>query len=309
MVPVVEALAAGGVAVSVDTRTPAVAGRPLRRALRMLNDVSRLARRGRRRAGGAVGRHAHAGRRRRPCSSTRCTPTSSTEVRDAPGRAGRGRAGAAGVPEVWIDPGIGFGKTRDHNLELLAHLDVLVGHRPVRSWSAPAARRSSASSSPSPTARPNPCRPAIGSRDRWPLRPGPWLRARRWCGCTMCGPPSKRRRSSPARCQRAADRDLSIEQRGTTRRADEGQVGPGDQAPQLRVDDEGPLAVCERPGGYGANHRRVRRQEEIIWIREQGFTCVISLIPSPHNLHNYEELGVAYRHLPFGAARRRPRPS
>ena len=52
------------------------------------------------------------------------------------------------------------------------------------------------------------------------------------------------------------------------------------------------LAVCERPGGYGANHRRVRRQEEIIWIREQGFTCVISLIPSPHNLHNYDELGV-----------------
>ena len=33
------------------------------------------------------------------------------------------------------------------------------------------------------------------------------------------------------------------------------------------------LAVCERPGGYGANHRKVRRQEEIIWIREQGFAC------------------------------------
>jgi len=27
---------------------------------------------------------------------------------------------------VWIDPGIGFGKTRDHNLALLKHLDVLV---------------------------------------------------------------------------------------------------------------------------------------------------------------------------------------
>ena len=59
------------------------------------------------------------------------------------------------------------------------------------------------------------------------------------------------------------------------------------------------LAVCERPGGYGANHRRVRRQEEIIWIREQGFTCVVSLIPSPHNLHNYDELGVTWRHRPF----------
>jgi hypothetical protein len=62
---------------------------------------------------------------------------------------------------------------------------------------------------------------------------------------------------------------------------------------------KGKLAVCERPGGYGANHRRVRRQEEIIWIREQRFDCVISLITSPHNLHNYDELGVQWRHRPF----------
>jgi dihydropteroate synthase len=39
-------------------------------------------------------------------------------------------ASAEGVAEVWIDPGIGFGKTAAHNLELLRHLDVLVatGH-------------------------------------------------------------------------------------------------------------------------------------------------------------------------------------
>lgn len=61
------------------------------------------------------------------------------------------------------------------------------------------------------------------------------------------------------------------------------------------------LAICERPGGYGAHHRRVRRQEEIIWIREQGFAPVISLIPAPHNLHNYDELGVDWRHRPFPA--------
>jgi dihydropteroate synthase len=35
-------------------------------------------------------------------------------------------ARAAGVQEVWIDPGIGFGKTIDHNLDLLANLEVLV---------------------------------------------------------------------------------------------------------------------------------------------------------------------------------------
>ena len=41
----------------------------------------------------------------------------------------RGRANAAaaaGVPEVWLDPGIGFGKTLDHNLALLHALPRLV---------------------------------------------------------------------------------------------------------------------------------------------------------------------------------------
>jgi dihydropteroate synthase len=36
------------------------------------------------------------------------------------------RAVAAGVGELWVDPGIGFGKTAAHNLEVLAHLDELV---------------------------------------------------------------------------------------------------------------------------------------------------------------------------------------
>jgi hypothetical protein len=62
---------------------------------------------------------------------------------------------------------------------------------------------------------------------------------------------------------------------------------------------KGRLAVCERPGGYGESHRKVRRQEEIIWVREQGFDFVVSLIPSPFNLHNYDELGVAWKHWPF----------
>ena len=59
------------------------------------------------------------------------------------------------------------------------------------------------------------------------------------------------------------------------------------------------LAASERPGGYARNHRRIRRQEEIIWIREQGFTRVVSLLASPHNLHAYDELGVAWEHVPF----------
>jgi len=59
------------------------------------------------------------------------------------------------------------------------------------------------------------------------------------------------------------------------------------------------LAVSERPGGYARNHRRVRRQEEIIWLREQGFNRVVSLLGSPHNLHAYDEMGVTWSHIPF----------
>lgn len=64
---------------------------------------------------------------------------------------------------------------------------------------------------------------------------------------------------------------------------------------------KGSLAVCERPGGYGSQHRRVRRIEEIIWIRQQGFDFVVSLIGAAHNLHNYDEHEMPYRHWPVAA--------
>lgn len=59
------------------------------------------------------------------------------------------------------------------------------------------------------------------------------------------------------------------------------------------------LAICERPGGFGENHRKVRRTEEIIWIREQDFDRVISISPAPNNLHNYDEMGVRWLHWPY----------
>jgi dihydropteroate synthase len=37
------------------------------------------------------------------------------------------QASSAGVSEVWVDPGIGFGKTVDQNLALLRHLGELAG--------------------------------------------------------------------------------------------------------------------------------------------------------------------------------------
>jgi hypothetical protein len=63
---------------------------------------------------------------------------------------------------------------------------------------------------------------------------------------------------------------------------------------------KGRLAISERPGGYARNHRKVRRQEEILWLRGEEFTRVVSLLPSPHNLHAYDELDMTWSHVPFG---------
>ena len=59
------------------------------------------------------------------------------------------------------------------------------------------------------------------------------------------------------------------------------------------------LAMSERPGGFAPNHRKVRRQEEIIWLQVQGFTRVVSLLPSSHNLRAYEEKSMASVHFPL----------
>ena len=62
------------------------------------------------------------------------------------------------------------------------------------------------------------------------------------------------------------------------------------------------LAVSERPGGYAPNHRKVRRHEELLWLRAQGFTRVVSLLASTHNLHAYNELHLEWSRFPIPAA-------
>jgi len=59
------------------------------------------------------------------------------------------------------------------------------------------------------------------------------------------------------------------------------------------------FAVCERPGGYGAAHRSVRRAEEIIWLCRNDIGLVISLTAMPYNLHAYETQELPYVHLPL----------
>lgn len=61
------------------------------------------------------------------------------------------------------------------------------------------------------------------------------------------------------------------------------------------------LAVSERIGGYGFQHRRVRREEEISWIvDEAGITAVVTLLAGNQNLHAYTSAGLRTYSVPIG---------
>ncbi|MCG8592637.1 MAG: hypothetical protein MJE66_25380 [Proteobacteria bacterium] len=61
----------------------------------------------------------------------------------------------------------------------------------------------------------------------------------------------------------------------------------------------GQLATAERIGGYGFQHRRVRRSEEIAWLLDEGVTAVLSLMEANHNIAAYEEAGLRAYHEPL----------
>lgn len=56
----------------------------------------------------------------------------------------------------------------------------------------------------------------------------------------------------------------------------------------------GRLAVAERIGGYGFQHRKVRREEEIIWLQDQGINTIISLLGPSQNSFAYETAGLSF---------------
>ncbi len=123
VVPVVEALAST-VRVSVDTTKAEVAEAAVAAGATLVNDVSAaLAPVAADLGVGWLAMH-----RQGDARTMQVAPRYDdvvAEVRDRlVGWADDARA--RGVGEVWIDPGIGFGKTLDHNLMLLAHLDRLV---------------------------------------------------------------------------------------------------------------------------------------------------------------------------------------
>jgi dihydropteroate synthase len=127
VLPVVETLAPR-VRVSIDTTKPEVARAAVGAGATLINDVSGQLWPVAAELGVAwVAMH----RRGDPTTMQQLAHYDDvvTEVLDELADMAR-QATSAGVSEVWIDPGIGFAKTAEHNLALLAHLDRLVatGH-------------------------------------------------------------------------------------------------------------------------------------------------------------------------------------
>ncbi len=131
IIPVIDALAAKlAIPVSVDTHDLEVARAALDAGASILNDITAL-------ADPRLGELAAA--RRAPLvlmhmQGTPATMQTAPHYEDIVGEVcdflvARGkRAQDLGIPKehLFIDPGIGFGKTQDHNLLLLRHLDRLV---------------------------------------------------------------------------------------------------------------------------------------------------------------------------------------
>ncbi|HSL26824.1 MAG TPA: hypothetical protein VLA54_11125 [Acidimicrobiia bacterium] len=62
------------------------------------------------------------------------------------------------------------------------------------------------------------------------------------------------------------------------------------------------LAVSERIGGSGFQHRKIRREEEISWLkRDAGITSVITLLPGNQNLQAYRDAGLAVSQVAVAA--------
>jgi len=126
--PVVEALADEGVALlSIDTYKPAVARECLRLGACMVNDITGLADPEMARVAGKAGAgvvimHMR-GRPKTMQDDPRYDDLVGEVIEFLSERAGRARE--AGVEEIVVDPGIGFGKTARHNFELIRRLGEL----------------------------------------------------------------------------------------------------------------------------------------------------------------------------------------
>jgi len=132
VLPVVEGLVRSGVRVSIDTRHAAVAEAAIGAGAAIVNDVSGLRDPAMLEVCVAAGVPVVIGHMLGDPTTMQVDPRYDDVVAEVGQylRAAAERALAAGVPSVVIDPGIGFGKTLEHNLDLLRATDRLArtGH-------------------------------------------------------------------------------------------------------------------------------------------------------------------------------------
>jgi dihydropteroate synthase len=123
VVPVIEALSPYG-PISIDTQKPEVARAAIGAGATVLNDVSAdMVELAGELGVGYVGMH-----RQGDSTVMQVDPHYDDVVREIASFLDEvaQRASRAGVQRLWLDPGIGFGKTREHNFALLAHADQFV---------------------------------------------------------------------------------------------------------------------------------------------------------------------------------------
>ncbi len=125
--PVVEALCRDGVAVSIDTSKHEVALECLRLGALVVNDVTALRDPAMREVCAEAGCTVCLMHMQGEPRTMQSNPTYGDVVADVTSELERhaSRARESGVlrENIWLDPGIGFGKTLEHNLRLLARLE------------------------------------------------------------------------------------------------------------------------------------------------------------------------------------------
>jgi dihydropteroate synthase len=130
VLPVIEALAAEGARISVDTLKPGVARAAVRAGASIWNDVAALRGQDAPAIAADLGCEVMLMHMKGEPRTMQDNPVYDDVVGEVCGfLAERAEAAiAAGVAreKIWLDPGIGFGKTVAHNLTLLANLDRLV---------------------------------------------------------------------------------------------------------------------------------------------------------------------------------------
>lgn len=127
ILPVLRGLRGSGAVISVDTMKPEVAAEALRAGAHLINDVSGLQPQMLELCA-AAGAPACIMHMRGEPRTMQEQPSYGDVVSEVYGfLEGQARAAlSAGVPSVLLDPGIGFGKTLEHNLSLLRALPCLV---------------------------------------------------------------------------------------------------------------------------------------------------------------------------------------